>query len=215
MKRAGLTFIFLCAGLGVFAQSGVILEASGVVEIKSPGDENFVAAKTGDQFEQDTTISTGFRSFATIEIGSALISLKPLTRLTLTGAEASFDTETLEMDLQTGRVRVDIIPPEETEVFMSVMSSMAVISAGGTGFEFDTRNLYVDDGVVGFKGKRGQLIQVGAGANSRVKANAGALSPLEMRAKRLFPPTPAGTNVIGGSLRLGIPFTIDLVFFHE
>jgi hypothetical protein len=215
MKKASLALLFLCAGLGVFAQSGVILEATGVVEIKSPGDEIFVAAKIGDQLSQGTVISTGFKSFVTIEIGCAFITVKPLSRLTLTEAQSSAEEETLDVDLLAGRVHVDVKPPAGAKALMSVMSPMAVVSVRGTSFEFDTRNIYVDDGVVGFTGKHGPLMRVGAGANSRVKANAGAANPLERKTAGLFLTPLPGMDVIGGPVRVGVPFTIGLNFFHE
>ena len=215
MKKASLTFLFLCTGLGIFAQSGVIQITSGVVEIKPSGVETFVAAKTGDQLKQNTIISTGFRSFAIIEVGSALITVKPLTRLTLTEVETSADAETMAVTLLAGRVRVDIDPPAGTQASMSVMSPMATVSVRGTSFEFDTRNLYVDDGKVNFIGRQGQTIRVGTGANSRVKVNTGVASPMEIRIAELFPPSPAGMNIIGGPVRWGVPFTIGLNFVHE
>jgi len=215
MKKASLALLFLCAGLGVFAQSGVIREAIGVVEIKSPGDEKFAAAKTGAELSRGTIISTGFRSFATVEIGYAFITLKPLSCLTLVEAQAYADAETLEVNLQTGRVRVVINPPEGKIASMSVISSMAAVSAGGTSFEFDTRNIYVNGGVAGFTGKYGPLMRVAAGASSRIRINAGAANSLERKTAGLFPSPLAGMDVIGGSVRAGVPFTIGLDFFHE
>ena len=215
MIKAGFAFLFLCAGIGVFAQSGVIQEAIGVVEIKSPGDEAFVPAKAGDQLTQNTVISTGFRSFAIIEIGFASITVKPLTRLTLTGVQSSGDAETLDVDLQTGRIRVEANLPEGTKTSMSVISSMAAVSVSGTSFEFDTRNIYVDDGEVSFMGTRSPSIRVGAGANSRVKVNARAATLMERKIAGLYPSPPAGMDVIGGPVRIGVPFTIGLDSFHE
>jgi hypothetical protein len=220
MKKASLMLLLLGAGLGVFAQSGTIKEISGVVETKPAGTASFRTARVGEQLSRDTVISTGFRSFAIVEIGSTSITVRPLTRLTLTEIQASADTETLSVNLQSGRVRVDVKPPAGTKAAMSVASPSATASVRGTSFEFDTRNLYVDEGAVSFMGKRGQTIQVAAGTSSRVEANAQAASPIEIKTAALFPSAPAGAEVNSGAagsapVRTGVPFTIDLYFHYD
>jgi len=79
MKRT-LCVILLLAGAAVcaFAQSGVITEFSGTVELKPAKSASFVPAKTGDVVEADTIVSTGFRSTAVIKVGSSTIAVRPL-----------------------------------------------------------------------------------------------------------------------------------------
>jgi len=219
MKKANLVFLFFCVSLGVFAQSGVLQEKSGTVEIKLPKSESFVTANIGDQLSQDTVISTGFRSFAVIEIGSASITVRPLTRLTLTEIQASNEAETLNVNLQSGRVRVDVKPPAGTKALMSINSPSAVASVRGTSFEFDIYNLYVSDGTVSFMGNQGQEIMVSAGSGSRVETNARARIPMETRTAGLYPAAPMGANIVSrissGPVRLGVQFTIGLNFHEE
>jgi hypothetical protein len=220
MKKAVLTFLFFCAALGVFAQSsfGVIQEMIGTVEIKLPGAGSFTTAKPGDSLSQDTIISTGFRSFASIAIGHSLITLRPLTCMTLTAIQSSTNVENLNVSLQAGRVRVDVKPPAGVNASMSITSNIALASVRGTSFEFDTRNLYVSEGTVSFMGKRGQLMQVSAGSNSRIEADARATSPVEVQIAGLLPPTPMGSD-IGGIISSGpafsdAAFSINLEFFE-
>ena len=206
--------LLLGAGLGVFAQNGTIKEISGIVETKPSETASFRAAHIGDRLSQETVLLTGFGSFAIVEIGSTSITVRPLTRLTLTEIQASAGTETLSVNLQSGRVRVDVKPPAGTKAAMSVASPVAVASVRGTSFEVDTRNLYVDEGAVSFMGERGQVIRVDAGTSSRVDANARAVSPVEIRTAALLPPTPVGTDVSGGTtnsapVHMGVPFTIE------
>ena len=225
MKKASLMLLLLGAGLGVFAQSGTIKEISGTVETKSAAAASFRTARVGEQLSKDTVISTGFRSFAIVEIGSTSITVRPLTRLTLTEIQASADTETLSVNLQSGRVKVDVKPPAGTKAAMSVASPSATASVRGTSFEFDTRNLYVNEGAVNFMGNRGQAVQVSAGTSSRVDANARVANPVEIKTAALFPSAPAGTEISTGSsgsassgivpVRVGVPFTIDLTFHYE
>jgi hypothetical protein len=71
MKRTVFLCFMILAGLSVFAQSAVIKEFSGTVEVKYSGSASFVPAKAWEQVKEDTIISTGFKSAATIEAGRA------------------------------------------------------------------------------------------------------------------------------------------------
>jgi len=206
MKKVYLAILLLYTAVGIFAQTsafstGKIQDIRGNVETKLPGSDSFVTAKIGNILSQDTVISTGFKSFAVIEIGYTSITVRPLTCLTLTEIQTSNDTENLSVSLQSGRVRVDVHPPSGTRASVSVVSPTAVASVRGTSFEFDTLNLYVDNGSVNFRGKRGQVIRVNAGSESKVQANARVTSPVEVKTTALFPKAPAGAEVTGGSNR--------------
>jgi hypothetical protein len=60
MKRNVLAVVLVLAAAGVFAQSGVIKEMTGTVEVKGAGTAAFSPAKTGEQVKEDTIVSTGF-----------------------------------------------------------------------------------------------------------------------------------------------------------
>ena len=170
----------LSLGTIAFAQTsgaGVIREISGTVELKAPGAANFVAANIGDQVNQETVISTGFRSTALVELGgSTVIAVRPLTRLTLTEITAAEGTETLNVNLQAGRVRVDVHPPAGTRASMSVSSPQATASVRGTTFWFDGANVSVGDGAVDFSGTSGNIpMPVSAGSVSSVDTGGKAM----------------------------------------
>lgn len=141
--------IFLC-GVPLFAQNGEIREISGTVELKRAGETAFVAARAGDPVARNTVVSTGFRSSALIQVGSSLITVRPLTRLSLAEISSSAGTETINVSLQTGRVRVDVKPPAGTRTAMEVRGPSATASVRGTSFEFDTHSLTVLEGNVAF-----------------------------------------------------------------
>ena len=164
MKKIIIACFLLGMSFCVFAQSGVIRELSGTVEIKNAGASDFVPASAGAVVSQNTIISTGFKSMALVEVGSTIISVRPLTRLTLTEIRASQGQETLNVNLAAGRVRVDVNPPAGTRASMAVVGPSATASCRGTGFEFDTRNVSVHQGVVDFNGNSGYVVQVGAGS---------------------------------------------------
>jgi hypothetical protein len=208
MKKTVLAFFLMIAGMGVFAQNGTIRELSGTVELKNPGAANYVSAKIGDMVNQKTVISTGFKSTALIQVGGTLLTVRPLTRLTLTEINVSSGAETLNVNLQAGRVRVDVNPPVGVKASMSVSSPSATASVRGTSFEFDTRNLYVNHGTVNFRGNRGAATLVNAGSSSQIKENGKATNPIETKTGSLRPPAVVGSDNGGGAF-MGAPASED------
>jgi hypothetical protein len=188
-----LTLQFVCAAL-VFGQSGVIKELSGTVEIKRAGQTTFVAAKVGDPVAKDTIVSTGFKSSALITVGSTVLTVRPLTRLSLAEISSATGQETINVSLQTGRVRVDVEPPAGTRANTTVRGPNATASVRGTSFEFDTKILSVQKGVVAFQGKKGGVTLVSAGSTSHVGENNKAVNPVEKSAAELLPPKLSGSD---------------------
>ena len=198
MKKTAAAFILFMAAFCVYAQNGIIREISGTVELKAPGSSSFALAKTGDALTRDTVISTGFKSTALVEAGSSYITVRPLTRLTLTELQASAGGETISVNLQAGRVRVDVNPPAGTRTSMAVTSPIATASVRGTSFIFDTRNLEVNHGTVDFLGNRGKPMLISAGSGSRIKDDGKAEDPIKTRSGRLKPQAPVGKDPSGG-----------------
>jgi len=182
MKKISLMVFITVLSLSIYAQntdqrSGVVRETSGTVELRRDDSANFVPARAGDIVSEHTTISTGFRSAALLEVGSALITVRPLTRLTLTQIVTAHGTEILNAHLQTGRMQVDVNPPLGTRASMRITSPSATASVRGTSFDFDTRNLSVTDGTVHFQGNRGYTFQVNAGSVIAVGGRGSASAP--------------------------------------
>ena len=203
MKKMALVLVLMLLAGFVFAQNAVIRELTGTVEVGSGG--SFAPARVGEQLREDTVISTGFRSSAIVEVGSALLAVRPLTRLTLTEIRASAGNETVNVNLQAGRVRVDLNPPPGVRSSMSVTGPSTTASVRGTSFEFDTRSINVEYGAVNFRGNRRQEYVVHGGAVSSVGNNGMALDPVILGRSALSPLRPAGTSPgsIGGGVGIG------------
>ena len=213
MKKGFIAFVLILAGVSAFAQNGVIKEFTGTVELKSAGSTTFTAAKAGDTVKQDTVVSTGLKSTALIEIGSTVITVRPLTRLTLTEIRASSESETLNVSLQSGRVQVDVKPPAGSKASMTVTSPSATASVRGTSFELDARNLYVISGNVLFKGTRGVYTLITTGSESTTDEKGVAQNPLAFGNAAYLPQMPVGTqanaspapiSASGGSAGFGV-----------
>jgi hypothetical protein len=193
MKKT-LAFLLMLSAIayGISAQAtvskenGVIKELTGQVELKLAGKSTFTAAQAGDKVAQDTIISTGFKSTAIIVVGSSVINVRPLTRLSLAEIQSSAGTETLNVSLQTGRVRVDVKPPAGTKANTTVQGPSATASVRGTSFEFDTVKLTVNEGRVAFSGTSGPAAMVNAGETSSVEEDETPIdfTPGIARAKR-------------------------------
>jgi len=216
MKKLLFTAILVLTGLRAFSQDAFIDQLTGRVEIRQSEETSFKAANKGDKIFQETVISTGFKSYAVVRIGGATVSVRPLTILTLKEIQKLDETETLNVNLRAGRVRVDVKPPAGTKAIMTVYSPTSTASVRGTNFELDTRSLYVREGTVSFAGIVGQGVLVGAGGSSRVDQTGQATNPRDERNANLMPPNPAGTSArdtpVSGRVTVGAPFTVDLVF---
>jgi hypothetical protein len=216
MKQSVFMAIFILAGLCVSAQNAVIERVTGTVEIKQPGEKSFKNANSGDKIFKETVIATGFKSLAIIRIGSTTITARPLTHLTLTEMQNLAETETINVNLQAGRIRVDVKPPAGTRANTTIRSATATASVRGTNFEFDTDNLYVNEGAVSFNGTRGQNVLVSAGGSSRVESSGIVRNPKDERISNLMPPSPAGTSAedvpVSTAAAAGVNFAIELDF---
>jgi len=194
MGKKIIALVFALAAVGASAQNGVIKELTGTVELKKSGSAEFTAAKTGDAVAQDTVVSTALKSTVLIEVGSAILTVRPLTRLTLKEIRASSEGENVNVSLQSGRVRVDVKPPAGSKANLTVQSPSATASVRGTSFEFDARNLYVISGNVAFKGTNGEYTLITAGSESAVGEKGSAENPLSFGNDAYLPQMPVGTQ---------------------
>jgi hypothetical protein len=191
-KTFCVVLIFIAVIYGIFAQNstgGVIRELTGDVELKPAGTSAFVSARVGDEVARNTIVSTGFKSTAVIAIGSSVIVVRPLTRLSLAEIQSSAGTESLNVNLQAGRVRVDVNPPVGTKTNFTIQSHTATASVRGTSFEFDTINLRVNEGRVAFSGASGLATVVNAGRENAIGTDS---EPAASATVSILPPAPVG-----------------------
>ena len=205
MKKMIAVFILIMSGAIAFAQQAVIRDVSGTVELKASGASSYVAANIGDSVSENTMISTGFKSTALIEAGSTLIAVRPLTRLTLMEIRSTIGSEILNLNLASGRVRVDVNPPAGTRASMGVSSPTATASVRGTSFEMDLRRIIVVEGRVDYSGKRGGLVVVDAGYDSSVLMDGKVSSPYGNILSGYRPSPPVGYDPFSASSSAGGP----------
>jgi hypothetical protein len=185
-------FLITALVVGAFCQNGIIRELSGEVELKPVGATDFARASTGDTVALNTIVSTGFRSTAIIAVGNSLITVRPLTRLSLAEIQSSGNTENVNLSLQAGRIRVDVSPPAGTRTNLTVQTPNATASVRGTSFAMDTVSITVSEGRVSFGGTSGPAVMVSGGNASFVAASGTSANPAEVAAATLAPASPVG-----------------------
>jgi hypothetical protein len=194
MKRLMMMIFLAAITASVFCQNGVIRELTGDVELKHAGASAFVRANAGETVAPSTIVSTGFRSTAIIVIGNSVITVQPLTRLSLAEIQTAGNAETVSLDLQAGRVRVDVNPPAGMQANFSVQTPSATASVRGTSFEMDAETLTVHTGRVIYTGTTGTAAIVTGGNSGAVNIDGTPANPAEIAEASIAPPPPVGAS---------------------
>jgi hypothetical protein len=222
-----LIFILFTLSTGfVFAQNpeALIREMTGTVELKIGGSADWVPAKVGDRIVKDTIISTGFKSAAILALGNSTITVRSLTSLSLAELINRNETETININLNTGRIRADINPPSGGKSSVTVQTPVATASVRGTTFEMNTANIHVLKGAVNYNPVDGifaRPVMVNAGQESWITDTGGAVHPTDAAEKARGLPNLPGHNALppannGAHLDVGNgTLTIDVTFDSE
>jgi hypothetical protein len=175
------------------AQTAVMGEIQGTVEVRAPGAPGWKAAEPGMVLARAALISTGFKSTARIRVGSSNIMVQPLTRLSLEEIIASQDREETVLNIRAGRIRANVNPPRGGTASFTVKSPTATASVRGTVFEFDGVNLRVAEGLVYLSGAGVTGMYVGPGHTSAVDRGRGKVpGTVETLKEDLSPALPVG-----------------------
>lgn len=196
MKRLVLLGMVMLAVTGAWAAESplaTIKEFTGKVEVMAPGG-TWKPATKGMTLVKNAAISTGFKSVAVLSLGSSVLTVKPLTKLSLEELVRLQGSEQVKVYLSAGRVKAAVAAPAGGTTDFSVKSPSATASVRGTGFDFDGVNLAVTEGIVVFVGTNGQAVQVPAGSLSSVGAGGGSSSPLQEAIGALAPLLPPGVD---------------------
>ena len=160
MKRITSIIIFLLFSSLLFAESAVLRNISGKVEISNNGSGNWAKATEGMVVNLSDTISTGFGAAATLDLGYSKIALKPLTRMSLDMFLATKNKVSTSLFLQVGSVKAEVDSSKGIKQSFQVQSPFSTASVRGTIFEFDGRRLSVLQGTVAlFVGRPTRIIQ--------------------------------------------------------
>jgi hypothetical protein len=121
------------------AQEAEIRELTGTVEVQRAGTERLRTAEKGMKVQSGDIIVTGFKSTALLKIGDAVLTVRPLTRLTLEEIVQNQGSNAATITLQSGRVRAELTPSSGGRTDFTVRSPSATASVRG--------DIYEEDGV--------------------------------------------------------------------
>ncbi len=135
--RKLLCSFILITGITVvtFALDAKVVSVSGKVEVQT-SDGTWKALSEGDSISKGDVISTGFKSEAKFSIGDSVLSVGPLTRLTLEQLAANTNKDEARLFLTTGSVQADVNQTESKRIDFKVRSPAATASVRGTSFSF-------------------------------------------------------------------------------
>jgi hypothetical protein len=217
-----IVFLLTLSFLWAQAPAAVIREISGTVELKQNDQTDWIPAQAGEAIAVSTVISTGFKSTAIIGVGNSTLLVRPLTRLSLRELISRDETETVELNLRTGRVRVEVTPPAGSKTDFTVRTPTVTASVRGTVFDIDTLNLRVIEGTVRYEGaaRAARPVLVNTGQSTWVDSGTGkAPDPLTAaETSRALPALPGSASVpaaVGGGAQPENPrgtlsVTVDL-----
>ncbi|MDR2500701.1 MAG: FecR family protein [Treponema sp.] len=186
-------WVLVLAGAHLFAQNSQarVIDFTGSVEIKAGGQADWIPAAPGMAIGRDTVVSTGFNSTARISLGNSVLTVRPLTRLTVAEIAQRGGDEAVDLYLETGRVRAEVSPPSGGKTDFTVRSPSITASVRGTVFEFDTRRIQVESGRVLFTNANRQAVYVDGGERSYIdEAQNRPVPPFEAEAASLRPVLP-------------------------
>jgi len=161
---AGILFALVLGG--AYALDGQIVSVSGKVEAQNLNGA-WIPLKAGDTLIAGTMISTGFKSEATVKLGASVLTIKPLTRMTLTQLLEKEDTVDTELYLEVGNVKAEVNSLNNKKNGFTVRSPVATASVRGTVFEMG-EELVILQGAVVFTSPVGQKRTGSAGQELKI-----------------------------------------------
>jgi len=185
MKRYQICIALLFVAVSLtplFALNGQVVTVTGKVEIQS-GSGVWKPLKSGDSLESGSMISTGFKSEATIKLGASILTVRPLTRMTLTQLVEKEDTVDTELYLEVGNVKAEVNSLNNKKNGFTVKSPVATASVRGTTLEVGD-NLFILKGSVQYISRTGQRRTGRAGQHLDLFDGTIA-SPINMLAKNM------------------------------
>ena len=168
---ANLVFI----SASVFAQSmkATVVSVTGKVEKLAGSD--WVALNVGDSLDAGTMISTGFKSSATVKFDGSVLTLSPLSRLTLSQFVEQEGSRDSQVYLDAGKIQANIKSTDNKRVNFTVNSPVATASVRGTAGEVDvlgnirsTESVWSVQAVNSDGEAKGKVVPVSQGMSTQV-----------------------------------------------
>ncbi len=165
--------------LALSAQTATIRSTTGKVEVLQ--NNQWSAAQSGATVPIGATISTGFNSTATVDVGNTTLQVRPLTRMRLDELAQQQGVVRADLFMPVGRVRADVRTTEGVTNDFRIRSTVSTASVRGTDFVFDGYILQVSDGKVRLINTANQEVEVPAGEEGEVSETGEIASGSDLR----------------------------------
>ncbi len=184
MKKLIVILAILLISMPLFAaETAVIKEISGRVEIQNPGG-SWQSASAGDMIQKGATISTGFGSMAILEIGASTLTVEAMTRIKLEELVQTQSSQTTGLFLRVGKVKADVNRDAGLTHDFKLRSPSSTAAVRGTAFSFDGKKVTVERGAVALIGNAlAREVIVARGETSEVSSNGKTSSPVAEKVK--------------------------------
>ena len=166
-RLVSILVLLLLTAAGIDAQTAVIREVTGKVELLKPG-AGWVKAVKGMTVDKGATISTGFKSSAVLELGSSIVTARALTRLTLEELVRIENTVQTSLFLKVGKVRAEVKSSQGLAQDFKLKSPVSTAAVRGTTIEGDGENTTCEGGLVSVSNALGQTRTIGDGEQTTV-----------------------------------------------
>lgn len=164
-KKAILIICITLLAVPAFSQMRAeFTDITGKVEIRN--GTAWETATVGMVIDENTTISTGFNSRATLQLGESTVQVDQLTRMVFEEIAESQESVSTSLYLNVGRVSAEVRSTDDRSQDFRVRSPLSTAAVRGTKFSFDGERIVVNEGVVAFVNRLNQQRNVGAGQSS-------------------------------------------------
>lgn len=129
-KIALILLVAVCSICAVSALDAQVKNVTGKVEVQKDG--SWVPLKEGDVLAKGAMVSTGFKSSADLKINDAIVTLGPLTRMTVQQLVEDNTIDETSLFMDSGSVKADINRESGKRVNFKISSPVATASVRGT-----------------------------------------------------------------------------------
>ena len=125
----------LFTGAPIFATEATVISVIGKAEVKT--ENQWIPLRKGDKIYTGDVISTGFKSEITFKIDASVVTIKPLSRVSIDEISEKQNLTKTQLFLDAGSIKADIKAPEDKRASFKVTCPSATASVRGTAGEFD------------------------------------------------------------------------------
>lgn len=142
--------LFICAAFSVAAEpmTATVVSAKGKTEIQK-GVE-WIPLKVGGTVSKGAVIQTGFKSELILKIKDSVVTVAPLSRITIEQLSSSGSKDEAKIFLDTGSLKSNVQKTADRRVGFTVRAPVATASVRGT--EFEMKNGCGRTSVYGYEG---------------------------------------------------------------